>query len=267
VTINLPQPDAAPNVAPNATLPISETFTSIQGEGALTGVPSFFIRVSGCNLRCTWCDTPYASWNPDGAPRSIDSIVSEARASGVRHVVLTGGEPMIFPQVHPLCDRLRAIGMHITIETAGTIAPPRDLLPACDLMSISPKLANSTPSSSDPRDPSGGGVGGGWAKRHEARRLNPAALQALLDAYPAPARQLKFVVPPAPSSASADLAEIDALLSLLRGVTPADVMLMPEGVTVPPPDQIAWIVEACLQRGWRYCARLHLHLFGNTRGT
>lgn len=264
-------PDTTPPAAPHQpSLPISETFTSIQGEGALTGVPSFFIRVSGCNLRCAWCDTPYASWNPDGAPRSIDAIIHEARAAGggggvggVRHVVLTGGEPMMFAQIHPLCAGLRAIGMHITIETAGTIAPPPPSpLPACDLMSISPKLANSTPSPADPRDPSGR-----WSERHEARRLNPAALQALLDAFPSPARQLKFVVAASPALLRADLAEIDALLATLRGVTPADVMLMPEGVAVPRPEQVACIVEACLQRGWRYCARLHLHLFGNTRGT
>src|SRR5256885_2235085 len=80
-------------------LPIAETFLSIQGEGKLAGTPSFFIRVSGCNLRCSWCDTPYASWNPEGSPRTIDSLIDEARASGARHAVLTGGEPMIFPQL------------------------------------------------------------------------------------------------------------------------------------------------------------------------
>jgi 7-carboxy-7-deazaguanine synthase len=110
----------------------------------LTGVPSWFCRVSGCNLRCTWCDTPYASWQPElagGAPRSIDSLLEEARASAVHHAVLTGGEPMLFPAVAMLAERLHGQRMHITIETAGTIF--RDL--PCDLLSLSPKLANSTP--------------------------------------------------------------------------------------------------------------------------
>ena len=78
-----------------ATLPISETFFSVQGEGKLTGVPSFFIRTSGCNLRCTWCDTPYASWNPERTIRSVDELVDEVVASGagVRRVKGPAAEP------------------------------------------------------------------------------------------------------------------------------------------------------------------------------
>jgi 7-carboxy-7-deazaguanine synthase len=86
----------------SGTVPISETFVSIQGEGKLAGVPSYFVRVSGCNLRCAWCDTPYASWEPDGGARTIDRVVEEARSAasrGVRHAVLTGGEPMMFAQM------------------------------------------------------------------------------------------------------------------------------------------------------------------------
>lgn len=241
-------------------LPISETFTSIQGEGKLAGVPSFFVRTSGCNLRCAWCDTPYASWTPDGGPREIDAIVGEATASGVRHAVLTGGEPMMFAGIVPLSHALAKAGFHVTIETAGTILPPAaersasGELPACDLISISPKLSNSTPIN-DPRDPSGA-----WRERHEARRLNFAVLQRLIDAYPA--RQLKFVM-----RDPADLAEVESLLTAVRGFTPDDVLLMPEGVTIPSPERKAWIVDACIARGWRYCPRLHIELFGNVRGT
>lgn len=231
-------------------LPISETFLSIQGEGKLAGVPSYFIRTSGCNLRCVWCDTPYASWEPDGEPREIDILVQEAAASGVRHAVLTGGEPMMFPQIAPLAAGLRAAGLHTTIETAGTIF--RDV--ACDLMSISPKLANSTPRG-DPRDPSGA-----WTARHEERRLNIPALRQLLARYPA--RQLKFVV-----GAPADLPEIHALLQHLAPIAPEDILLMPEGVRPPAQDKKAWIIDACLKSGWRYCPRLHIELFGNRRGT
>lgn len=237
----------------SAVLPISETFYSIQGEGKLTGVPSFFIRVSGCNLRCGWCDTPYASWNPEGQRRSVTDLIAEARATGARHAVLTGGEPMMFDELVPLAAGLRDAGLHITIETAGTIARPV----ACDLMSLSPKLSNSAPRPGDPRDPSGT-----WRERHEQRRTNLPALQALLDAHPTPGRQLKFVV-----SSPADLAEIDALLAQLRGWENDDVLLMPEGVTTPPPEQLSWLVDACRARRWRLSPRVHLVLFGNRRGT
>ena len=234
---------------------ISETFLSIQGEGKLAGVPSFFIRVSGCNLRCAWCDTPYASWIPEGRPRSIAELIGEAAASGARHVVLTGGEPMMFPQIEPLAAGLRAAGLHITIETAGTIF--RDL--DCDLMSISPKLASSTPAADDPRDPSGA-----WRVRHEERRINPDALQRLIDscAQEAGGLQFKFVV-----TGAGDLTEIEALLARLRHWNTRDILLMPEGVVPPMPAFKRWLAAECIGRNWTYCPRLHIELFGNQRGT
>lgn len=235
-------------------LPVAETFVSVQGEGKLTGVPSFFVRASGCNLRCAWCDTLFASWNPEGVVRTVEQILTEAKGTVVRHAVLTGGEPMIFDAIEPLSRGLRALGMHVTVETAGTVFRSPDSL-ACDLMSISPKLANSTPPEDDPRDPTGA-----WRARHEARRIDIGVLQALIDAYQG--RQLKFVV-----SSPGDLKEIDDLLSRLHPFAPSDVMLMPEGVTVPPPQRVAWVVGTCFERGWRYCHRLHIELFGNQRGT
>src|SRR6187402_924568 len=97
---------------------ISEIFYSLQGEGELTGVPSVFVRTSGCNLRCSWCDTPYASWNPEGEPRSVAQIVSAVQAhASARHVVLTGGEPMIAKEIRELAAALKALEYHITIET------------------------------------------------------------------------------------------------------------------------------------------------------
>src|ERR1700761_919619 len=155
-------------------LKIAELFYSLQGEGSLVGVPSFFIRTSGCNLRCVWCDTPYTSWNPVGEEMSVDTIVAEALRHPARHAVVTGGEPMIAPEVVQLTERLRAAGMHITIETAGTVIKPV----ACDLMSISPKLANSTPE-------------GPFAGQHERLRYQPDVLRRLTNAYD---YQLKFVV-------------------------------------------------------------------------
>ncbi len=251
--VELPQAGAPdhPVRASADELPVSETFLSIQGEGKLTGVSSWFIRVSGCNLRCVWCDTPYASWDPEGGRVSIATLVAQATNSGAAHVVLTGGEPMIFPQLVPLSHALGDAGLHVTIETAGT-----NDLPGvhADLMSLSPKLANSTPTG-DPRDPSGA-----WAARHEARRLDFSVLNALVARFPD--RQLKFVV-----SDPKDLAEIGRVLERVEGLSPCDVMLMPEGVRTPNPSRVRWIADACVERGWRYCHRLHIELFGDTRGT
>ncbi|MDP1662918.1 MAG: 7-carboxy-7-deazaguanine synthase QueE [Phycisphaerales bacterium] len=243
----LDEPDLARD-----SLPVSETFVSIQGEGKLAGVPSWFLRTSGCNLRCTWCDTPYASWSPEGTRRTLTDLIAEAKGAKVGHAVLTGGEPMLFAALVPLTHALRDAGIHITIETAGTLAPTP--LPHCDLWSISPKLAHSTPRN-DPRDATGA-----WAARHEQRRLNVPALQSLLNA-PGD-HQLKFVV-----SNERDLAEIDDLLSKLTSWAPSDILLMPEGITTPTPAQRAAVADVCLSRGFRYCARLHIELFGNTRGT
>ncbi len=230
---------------------ISETFYSLQGEGELTGVPSFFIRTSGCNLRCAWCDTPYASWKPEGVERGFATLVSEAKLHPGRHVVLTGGEPMLAPDLPTLAAALRAEGFHITIETAGTVAPPAGL--ACDLASISPKLANSTPSPET--------AGAGWTARHEATRRRPDVLRAWIDAgfgY-----QLKFV-----ASAPADLDEIAATVAEIgRPVPAAKILVMPEARTVETMrERAAWLGEACKARGWRYAHRLHVELYGNRRG-
>ena len=257
---NLPITNPAPKTD---SLRISETFASIQGEGKLTGVPSFFVRTSGCNLRCTWCDTPYASWEPEGPVRTIDDIVDEAKSSGVRHAVLTGGEPMLPPAIVPLSHAFREAGFHITIETAGTIV--RDV--ACDLMSLSPKLANSTPHG-DPRDPSGA-----WGERHEQRRLNPEALRTLWHGSPASPRtwdrQCKFVV-----TSPLDLTEIDSVIGMLdvgrdaAERTPAsDILLMPEGTAEPTPEARDAVQKICMETGYRYCTRLHIHLYGDARGT
>src|ERR1043166_2570404 len=96
---------------------ISEIFYSIQGEGMLAGVPSVFIRTAGCNLRCTWCDTPYTSWEPQGENMPLHEIVNVATAYPAAHVVVTGGEPMIAPEIADLTAQLAAAGVHITIET------------------------------------------------------------------------------------------------------------------------------------------------------
>ena len=227
---------------------ISELFHSIQGEGKLTGVPSTFVRASGCNLRCTWCDTPYASWHPDGGERSVPEIVAAAADHGSRHVVVTGGEPLIMPDVVELCAALKSAGHHVTVETAATVYAAAPM----DLASISPKLSNSTPTVRD---------GGRFAVAHDRQRINTDTIQRLIDG--SPDFQLKFVV-----STEADVAEVDELLGRLHRWTPADVLLMPEGIDAGVLGaRSPWVIELCKRRGFRFCPRLHVALFGNRRGT
>ena len=227
---------------------VAEIFHSIQGEGLLAGVPSIFIRTSGCNLRCHWCDTPYASWKPEGPEMSIEEILKILTEWNCHHVVLTGGEPMIAPDLPELATALKKQKKHITIETAGTILPNSI---SCDLASISPKLSNSTPSPE--RDPA-------WARKHDSTRLQPEVISEWIRKYPF---QLKFVV-----SSENDLAEIKNLLSRLPLVPLHQILLMPEGIDVKTlATRSPWLVDICKREGFRFCPRLHIELFGHTRGT
>lgn len=226
---------------------ISEIFYSIQGEGKLAGVPSVFVRTAGCNLRCTWCDSPETSWNPSGTDMTVESIVDQVASFGCRHVVLTGGEPLMAKGVTELTSRLAGDGYHITIETAATIW--QDV--TCDLASISPKLANSVPRDRE---------GGQWASSHDSARINLDTIRRLmgLGDY-----QLKFVI-----DDPDDLEEVDDLLSKIGGVESENVQLMPQGIELRLLDEKgAWIADLCKKRGFRYCERLHIRLFGHTRGT
>jgi 7-carboxy-7-deazaguanine synthase len=227
---------------------ISEIFYSIQGEGEFAGVPSVFIRTSGCKLRCSWCDTPYASWHPEGQDMTIGEILARVKTHPARHCVLTGGEPMIAREIRKLAAELRLEGLHITIETAGTVAPEGI---ACDLASLSPKLSNATPSSISPA----------WIERHETTRLQPEILRQWVTDYPF---QFKFVV-----SAPEDLPEIEAVIDRIGvAIPPWRVQLMPEGTdSTTLVRRRAELIAICMEKGCRFCDRLHIHLFGNTRGT
>ncbi len=228
----------------------AEIFYSIQGEGLLTGVPSVFVRTSGCNLRCRWCDTPYASWEPEGETFSVEDIMTRVREHPATHVVLTGGEPMMAKGIHQLASELKGSGYHITIETAGTIEPGGI---TCDLASLSPKLADSVPDA--------GQFGAGWSRRHEECRI----MLGVLDAWSADYRcQFKFVV--------SDPGQMEEINELLARVTPqpgpGEVLLMPEG-TDPGTlrDRGQFVAGLCKRTGYRFCPRLHIELFGNTKGT
>jgi 7-carboxy-7-deazaguanine synthase len=164
---------------------------------------------------------------------------------GSDHVVITGGEPLIAPDIAELAETIGATGAHITIETAGTVF--QEL--RCDLMSISPKLANSTPWERDQ---------GRWAVQHERLRFKPNVLRQLMDAYPC---QLKFVV-----SSASDVEEIAQMQQQLTA--PAEkIILMPEGVNRGVlRERGLWLAEICKERGYRFSPRLHIELWGDRRG-
>ena len=226
---------------------VSEIFYSIQGEGRLVGTPSLFIRTSGCNLRCRWCDTPYTSWRPEGSSWPLAKVLRRVDECSTRHVVITGGEPMIAADIEDLTTALRRKGKHVTIETAGTVFKPV----LCDLISLSPKLANSTPWKR---------AKGRFAAMHEQRRLHLSVVQQYLNEYD---YQLKFVV-----ERKEDFAEIRGIVERLKNVDPARVLIMAQGTTKRQlGEKAGWIVDLCLRHGYGFTPRLHIELFGNRRGT
>jgi 7-carboxy-7-deazaguanine synthase len=226
---------------------IAEIFYSIQGEGRLVGMPSVFIRTSGCNLRCVWCDTPYTSWTPEGEKWSVKEILQEVGKYPRGHIVVTGGEPLLAVEIEELTARLKCLGDHITIETAATLFKPV----TCDLVSMSPKLAHSTPWHL---------AKGKFAKMHETQRLNFGVMQQFIDSYD---YQLKFVV-----DQRDDFDEIEEIVGRLENVDRSRVLIMGQGKTRRElRDKTKWIIEACKDYGFGYTPRLQIELFGNRRGT
>jgi 7-carboxy-7-deazaguanine synthase len=223
---------------------INEIFYSLQGEGFLAGIPSVFVRLAGCPLRCRWCDTKYAWTEEAGEDYRIEEIVQTIQRWTCKFIVITGGEPMTNSDLAELVRKLKELKKHITIETAGTtfIAD----MP-CDLMSISPKLSNSTPDEPE------------LAETHEALRLDVAVLRKLIDNYK---YQLKFVV-----DSQDDLAEIQQTTEKLGNVDSEKVMLMPQGTTR---DELLvkspMVAEMCKRTGFAFCQRLQVLLWNNKRG-
>lgn len=196
-------------------------------------------------MRCRWCDTKYA-WAQDGGDEcEIHEIVQRVEQWQCHHVVITGGEPMVSRELPELTKAIKDIGKHITVETAGIVFVP-DL--SCDLMSISPKLSNSTPTDHK------------QAAEHQMVRLNLSVLQKLIDSYD---YQLKFVV-----DSEADLPEIAEVLSKLSGVDRDKVMLMPQAARR---DELLakspMVAELCKRTGFAFCPRLHILLWNALRGT
>jgi len=223
---------------------VNEIFYSIQGEGSLTGMPSIFIRLAGCPLRCKWCDTKYA-WSEDvGTEYSPDDIVDAVGKFQCRYVVVTGGEPMVNAELSELLTKLKAHDKHITIETAGIAFIP-DLM--CDLVSISPKLSNAEPDDIK------------LAEIHNYSKPDIAILGELIDNYN---YQLKFVV-----DTQADLAEIENVLKMLGNFDPEKVMLMPQASTREELiTKSPMVAQLCKDNGYAFCHRLQIMLWDGKRG-
>ncbi len=245
------------DAADAATLPVNELFYSLQGEGRLAGVPSVFVRTSGCNLRCWFCDSYHTSWEPSHARMTVAEVVADVeRHEAADHVVLTGGEPLLHEESVTLLERLDDAGYHLTVETNGTVYRDAPI----DLASVSPKLASSTPTPE--KDPKGDGE---WADAHEARRVDYDALSRLVERYEF---QLKFV-----ATDRGDAEEATELVDRLREEAavpvPDDrVLLMPEGATRERLDENRERVAAlAAEYGYRYTPRLHVDLWNDAPGT
>ena len=228
-----------------AALLISEIFASIQGEGQFTGTPSVFVRLSGCNLRCHFCDTPYASWQPEGTDMSVSQILEAVGQWWHPHVVITGGEPLLFKELPELTEALKLQDRFLTIETAGTVF--QDI--QADLMSISPKRRNSTPWQSSE-----------WAQRHEQRRHQPGVIRQLSESYEC---QYKFVI-----DQPDDVADVLQYLEEFPEIERTSVWLMPQAIM---PDvlteKLIWLQPLALEHGFHLATRLQIQQFGNRRGT
>jgi 7-carboxy-7-deazaguanine synthase len=215
---------------------VAEVFYSIQGEGVTAGVPAVFVRLQGCSVGCSWCDTKY-SWDPEaGSAVDLEALVEEVSAYPCRHAVVTGGEPLESAMFASLLRALGARGFSIEVETSGVVPSP----PSADRAiqwNVSLKLA-------------GSGV-------DEARRLNPEAIRSFLarDAW------WKFVV-----TSEADVAEVLQLAD--RFALPrARILLQPEAVHREDLlRRSPWVAAACKLHGFQFSPRLHVLLWGAKRG-
>lgn len=224
-----------------------EIFASLQGEGRSAGLPSTFVRLSRCNLACTWCDTAY-TWRFTGQGAydrsanqivlSEDDVAARIMALGGNRLVITGGEPLL--QGAALARMAALLEGHvIEIETNGTAIPHRDLDPLVSQYNVSPKL--------------------GHSGNAATIALIPERLSAWADE---PKAHFKFVV-----ASPGDLSEV---LELIDGyaIPKARVQLMPEGTSSAVlRAREAWLAPLCLEHGLGMSDRLHIHLYGDTRGT
>ena len=231
-----------------------EIFASLQGEGPSIGRPVAFVRLSRCNLSCTWCDTAY-TWRFEGDNRPHrDGLAFERKANqlvlpeeevaarimalGQDRLVITGGEPLL--QGAALARMVGLLsGMSVEIETNGTVAPHPALDPLVAQYNVSPKLPHS---GNDP-----------------AMALIPERLSAWASE---PKAWFKFVI------AAPEQVEEVLALAAQYAIAPGRIYLMPEGTdSATLRTRESWLAPLALQNGLRLSDRMHIHLYGDTRGT
>jgi len=222
-----------------------EVFRSIQGEGVTAGTPAVFLRLAGCNLACTWCDTKYTwdfdsyDFNMEVVSLSMEEVERRLLSFGCPHLVITGGEPLLQQlELAPLVASLGRSGFFCEVETNGTLTPGADLTETVSQWNVSPKTENS----------------GNSRERCEIPRALEAFV-ALDNAY------FKFVVVDTP-----DIDEVRCLINQY-GLAAEKVVLMPEGASADAVQRRGeWVAEACARYGFRYSSRFHILLWGGQRG-
>lgn len=234
---------------------LSEQFSTLQGEGKYLGVPSYFIRTTGCNLRCAWrnpdgtttlCDTPYTSWKPEkGNELNLSQVLETLKGTHIKHVVITGGEPTMQRDLAGVVDALTSNHYRVTVETNGTFYIP-NMRKA--FMSISPKLKNSY---AQPE-------GSIEAKMHASKNQWEETTRKWMETND---YQLKFVY-----NGMDDVEEILDIQKRLK-VPQRNIYLMPQGITTEQFQQKQKeLFQICLNNGWNYTPRMHVDIFGNKRG-
>jgi 7-carboxy-7-deazaguanine synthase len=224
---------------------IDEMFKSIQGEGRLEGVPSVLVRLSGCNLNCCWCDTRYHFQNGSGFEITYDDFLERLRSYNCKNVIITGGEPLINPQISAITGLLKNLGFHITIETNATVARTVD----CDLISMSPKLSHSIPYSSN---------NGRLIERHDKMRINPEAIKFFIKNYD---YQIKFVV----RDKAEDFEEVKKILNQIGDYDLFKVLIMPLASSRNQLYKVQKnLARLCINNGFRYANRLQLQIWGRS---
>ena len=210
------------------TFPICEIFKSIQGEGGLQGVPSILIRMFGCNLNCSWCDTNTLKYQE----MSVMEIINKIKSFNCKNVIITGGEPTIQINLNELILLLKSYGYHVTVETNAVLKTTLD----CDLVSMSPKLS------------------------HSGNDMICLNLEAIRHYITNNNYQLKFVCRPNVK----DIEEVLYILKQIRHYDPFKVMVMPLAST---PEELydiqKQLVQLCIKYNLRYANRLQLQIWGN----
>ena len=245
----------------NKVQPLGETYSCLQGEGKYIGIPHILIRVTGCRLRCqfsnSFCDTPYASWKPEKGKFTLNDIVKFYEDNPhIKYTMITGGGPTIHPELLQELCRIGKYYRHtITIETEGS----EFVQTRGDLISLSPKLSNSTPRPGTWMSFANREVTEKDKQQHEKWRCNYEAMEQLINNHPD--YQLKPVI-----SNEEDLVEVKELQKIL-GVPNDKVWLMPEGLVEEELNKRRrWLMELCTEQGYNFTDRLHIIAYGDTRG-